>query len=104
MAANLHVGDIGTAIIMTVNNQDGIPIDLSSFTNLVLIIKRSDASIVERTCIFVTNGVDGKVQYISTINDFTILGNYKFQVRCSSGGNVWHSNILVNKVYPNVGN
>ena len=104
MAANLHVGDVGTAIVITVNNQDGTPVDLSSFTNLVLIIKRTDGSIVERTCIFVTNGTDGKVQYVSTINDFTVQGNYKFQVRCTSTTGVWHSNILVNKVYPNVGN
>lgn len=104
MAANLHVGDIGTAIIITVNNQDGTPVNLSGFASLVLVIKRTDGSIVERACVFVTNGMDGKVQYISTISDFTVVGNYKFQVRCSSGGNVWHSNILTNKVYLNVGN
>lgn len=104
MSANLHANDIGTAIIITINNQNNVPVNLSSFTNIILVIKRSDGSFVEKTCFFVTDGTDGKVQYITVDGDFTVVGNYKFQVRCVSPGGIWHSNILTSKVYPNVGN
>lgn len=105
MSANLHVGDTGTTIVILLKNQDEAAIDLSSFSSIVLLIKRPDNSLVERDCFFVTNGMDGKVQYTTIISDLTIPGNYRFQIRCNIGdSNIWHSNIIIKKVYINVAN
>ena len=102
MASNLHVGDVGTAIVITVKNQSSSVVNLSIYNNTTLIFKRPDGTIVQRVCAWLNDGTDGKVQYITTSEDLTMPGNYKFQVRCSTSSNVWHSNIVTQKVYSNV--
>lgn len=99
--ATLHVGDIGTRIIMTVKDQDGAVVDLSGFTSLKLRIKYG-GTVVERNCVFLTNGTDGKIYYVTIDGDLPVVGKYKFQVKGTSAGGTWYSSIQTRKVEANV--
>ncbi len=84
----LQVDDSGINIIVTVTQSDGTtPIDISQAGSMFIYIYRPDGGLITGTASFVTDGTDGKIQYISQANDFTIQGVYKIQAKYIIGGN-----------------
>ena len=86
MASQIHVGDIGTTLIVTIL-EDGSVVDISSASSLQIIIKKPDATTLTKTGVFTTDGTDGKMQYVSIAGDFDQSGNYRIQgkVNLTSG-------------------
>jgi len=102
MAANeIHIGDIGTSIQATI--QDGAQIvDLSSATTQKYIVKKPDETCVEWTTSFVTDGTDGKIEYVTQTEDLDQAGEHEVQFYVEMPGGQWTSEIGSFIVYPNL--
>jgi hypothetical protein len=100
---NVQVGDVGTILVITVNNAaTGLAKDISSATIKKFIFKNPAGEVIERTAIFTTNGSDGNIQYVSIADDFDEEGQYQWQVYLEMPGWSGHSNVDTFGVYKNL--
>ena len=102
MAANeIHKGDIGTQFTVTV--QDGTTVvDISTARTKQLIFKKPGGTILTKSTSFVTDGTDGKMQYVSVDGDLSDDGVWKMQGKVIIGGNTFSTDITSFKVYRNL--
>ena len=102
MAANeIHKGDIGTQFTVTV--QDGTTVvDISTASTKQLIFKKPGGTILTKSTSFVTDGTDGKMQYVSVDGDLSDDGVWKMQGNVIIGGNTFSTDITSFKVYRNL--
>lgn len=86
MSSQIHAGDVGTKLIVTVKD-DGSVVDISSASVLSIFIKKPNGTILSRSGTLETDGTDGKMYYIVSTGDLDVAGNYKIQgqVTLSSG-------------------
>jgi|TARA_B100000085_G_scaffold255274_2_gene254986 hypothetical protein len=86
MSSQIHAGDVGTKLIVTVKD-DGSVVDISSASSLSIFIKKPDGTILTRSGTLETDGTDGKMHYIVVSGDLDVAGVYKIQgkVVLSSG-------------------
>lgn len=101
MASEIHVGDIGTQLIMTVKD-DGDIVDISGASLLQVIIKKPDGQTYTKTGTLYTDGTDGKMYYTSLSGDFNAAGNYKIQGKVTLSGGTYYTSISDFKVYCNL--
>lgn len=86
MSSQIHAGDVGTKLIVTVKD-NGSVVDISSASVLSIFIKKPNGTILSRSGTLETDGTDGKMYYIVSAGDLDVAGNYKIQgqVALSSG-------------------
>jgi|SRR6056300_308722 hypothetical protein len=101
MASEIHVGDVGTQLIMTVKD-DGVVVDISSASSLSVIIKKPDGVNYTKTGTLLNDGTDGKMYYISVNGDFNAAGNYKIQGIVTLSGGTFYTSISTFKVFCNL--
>ena len=102
MAANeIHKGDIGTQFTVTV--QDGTTVvDISTASTKQLHFKKPGGTILTKSTSFVTDGTDGKMQYVSVDGDLSDDGVWKMQGKVIIVGNTFSTDITSFKVYRNL--
>ena len=101
MSSQIHVGDIGTQLIMTVKD-DGEIVDISQASALHVFIKKPDAQTYTKTGIILNDGTDGKMRYVSVAGDFNAAGNYKIQGKVTLTSGLYYTSISTFKVYCNL--
>lgn len=101
MASQIHVGDVGTQLIMTVKD-DGVVVDISSASTLDVIIKKPDGENYTKSGQLSTDGTDGKMYYTSVSGDFNAAGNYKLQGRVVLASGTYYTSVSDFKVYCNL--
>lgn len=78
MASEIHVGDIGTQLIVAVYD-DGDIVNISGALSKTIILKKPDDSVSNKSASLLTDGTDGKMVYTSVAGDFDQVGKYKIQ-------------------------
>ena len=104
MSEDLHVGNIGVQIKLTIlddDNTDSV-VNLSSATSLDISIRKPDGTLLSVTGSLYTDGTDGVIYYIIADGDLDQSGVYKIQANISIGANFYNSNILTFKVLCNL--
>ena len=100
--AELHVGDAGVPFRATVVDDAGAAVDLSAATLLRLDFATPDGGVFSRTAALVTDGTDGKMQYVTADSDLTANGTWKVQGYVEAGGVKLHTAVLKFKVLANL--
>lgn len=98
----IHINDIGTVFELTVKDSANAIVDLSTATVLNITFKKSDDTIVTKTASLVTDGTDGKMQYITVAGDLDLVGLWKIQGDITSPSWTGTTNIDTFTVYPNL--
>jgi len=101
MSSQIHVGDIGTQLIVTVYD-DGEIVDISGASSLVIILKKPDGTNHTKTANLYTDGTDGKMVYVSVVGDFSEPGNFKIQGKVTLAGGIYYTSIGTFKVHCNL--
>lgn len=78
MASEIHEGDIGTKLLITITD-DGEVVDISSASSLSIFIKKPNGTILSRAGTLETDGTDGKMYYITVVGDLDQAGVHKLQ-------------------------
>lgn len=98
----LHVGDVGTRLVVTLVDAQEEIVDISASTLKQYILKKPDGTISVLNVTFVTDGSDGQLHFITTSTTFTIAGYYKLQVYLEEDTNSWHTDKVTFRVWPNL--
>ena len=101
MASQIHEGDIGTKLLITVTD-DGQVVDISSATSLSIFIKKPDGTILTRVGVLETDGTDGKMYYITVSGDLDKAGSYKIQGQVVLPSGSYYTSTATFKVHCNL--
>lgn len=101
MASEIHEGDIGTKLLITVTD-DGSIVDISGATTKDIFIKKPNGAILSRTGVLETDGTDGKMYYITIAGDLDVAGNYKIQGRVVLPAGSFYTSTATFKVHCNL--
>jgi hypothetical protein len=74
----IHVGDIGTLIVMTCMDGDDV-LDISSSNPRVIRLAAPDGTGASHFASFTTDGTDGKIQYATVADDIDQAGEWMTQ-------------------------
>ena len=88
--AEIHKNDIGTLFKMTIVDQDGAVVDLSSDPSPELKFKHG-SQVQTKVATFTTNGTDGKIQYTTVSGDLNQKGNWTMQGHVILTSGEWHT-------------
>ena len=103
MAAQIHVGDIGTSFKLTINDEDGVALDVSTATTRRILFTKPDATVLTKTASLVNSGTDGMIKYVSQSGDLSIAGLWQIQAYISfSGVTEMYSNVANFRVHNNL--
>ena len=102
MTNRIYVGDIGTAFILEVVDQDGDIVNLAGLT-IEILFERPDGTVLTKTASLVNDGSDGLMRYLSVDGFLSQAGRWWSQGKITSGGNVWYTNDGVFQVYDPLG-
>ena len=92
MANEIHVGDIGTQLLITILD-DGLPVDVSDAIVLRITIKRPDGTLIIASGSLHTNGEDGVIYYTIVLGDLNQSDVYKIQAYVELIDGSYYSNI-----------
>jgi hypothetical protein len=100
--SDIHVGDIGTVFILTI--QDGAQIvDISAATTMEITMTNPSVSKTVHTASHTTDGTDGKMEYETTAaNVLDEEGTWQWQGRVVLPPGDWKTNILSFTVLANL--
>jgi hypothetical protein len=100
----LHVGDVGTEIIISLVDES-TPVDLSAMTSAVIKVQRPDRTVAEITADVDGDPEDGIIKGVVSSGTFIARGNHVFQAFLTIGAWTGHSQsvtVYVNPIVPNV--
>jgi hypothetical protein len=101
MASQIHEGDIGTKLLVTITD-DGVVVDLSDAISLSLFIKKPDGTVLNRVATLNSDGTDGKIKYITVSGDLDVAGVYKLQAKVALSSGSFYSSTDTFKVHCNL--
>lgn len=76
---NIHVGDVGTAFLVTIKDENSNIVDISTATTKQFYFKKPDGTTVTKSASLFTDGTDGKMVYYTISNDLNISGKWTLQ-------------------------
>ena len=85
--SSVQENTIGTVFEYTVLDTDGVsPLDISDATVTELVFRKPNGVTITKTATFVTDGTDGKIQYVTVANDLQPYGAWEIQARIAMLG------------------
>lgn len=107
MAAEIHVGDTGTAFEATVVDEAGAVINVAAATSIRFWFARPAvgtlaADVLDVAGALSADGTDGKVRYVAQDGDLDRAGSWQVQAYVVVGGEKVHGNITRFKVVGNL--
>lgn len=100
-STDMHVGDIGTVIEVTLYD-GGSVVDISSATVKQFMLEKPDGTTVTKSASFTTDGTDGKLRYTTIANDLDTAGDWQLQVYVEMTAGKWNSDVGAFTVLPNL--
>ena len=78
MPVDLHVGDVGTSIELTVT-ETNLPMNIANASVKQIKLRKPNGAVVTKPAAFVTNGTDGKLCYVTVQGDLDASGLWRAQ-------------------------
>lgn len=95
--APIFVDDEGTIFRITIQEciSDVLtPVDVSSQTAMSFIFKKPDASTLTVTPVYTTDGIDGRIQYITLTGDIDLSGVWCLQAEVTLPTGIFRTSII----------
>ncbi len=101
---SIQVGDAGTVFRLAIKDPDsGLPVPIQSATVREIIFRPPYDQEFTRPAAFNTDGSDGVLKYVSTAQDFTVPGEWRYQAHVVLTGPAgeWRSSVVTLMVKDN---
>lgn len=97
----IHVGNIGTALRLLVQDEAGV-VDISSAVTLEITLWKPDTTTSVKTAVLVTDGTDGLMEYVTQAADLDQAGVWKIQGKVVFAGSTFYTLVNNFRVYANL--
>ena len=97
----LQQGAIGVTFQLTIT-ENGSALDVSGATTKRFDFKKPDGTVVPKEAVFVSDGTDGKLKYVSLADDIDTKGVWRLQAYLVIGTFTGYSAMVDFTVKPNV--
>jgi hypothetical protein len=101
MASEIHVGDIGTILRVTIYDGTEI-VDVSNVDSKTIYLQKPTGATLTKTAVYYTDGTDGIIQYVTEDGDLDQAGTWQIQAKIDFGTDVFNTNIEKFKVLRNL--
>ena len=101
MASEIHVGDIGTILRITVYDGTDI-VDVSNVDSMTIYLQKPTGATLTKTAVYYTDGTDGIIQYVTESGDLDQAGTWQIQAKIDFGSDVFNTSIEKFKVLRNL--
>ena len=101
MAEEIHLNDIGTVFEVVIVDA-GAAVDISGATTLELIFTPPTKPKKVKVAALVSDGRDGKIEYVTVANDLDETGTWKIQAHVVLSNGAWRSEIGSFNVFGNL--
>jgi len=89
----VHAGDIGVVLRITLVDDAGDPIDISTASVTQIKLRAPDDDVLTLPASFLTDGTDGVIQYITQAGVLDVPGTWKYQAYVVQTSLTRHSDI-----------
>lgn len=94
--------DVGTVFERQIKDNATI-VDISGATSMQIIFQKPDDGVfVPKTAAFSSDGVDGKLRYVTIASDLDVIGVWQWQAKVTIPGGTWKTDILDFQVHENL--
>ena len=91
MTEQTSILDLGVSLRIEVQ-ENNAAIDISTSTARAILLTKPDGSQITRTAVYVTDGTDGQIEYVTVSGDIDQLGNWQYRGRVTFGATqVYHT-------------
>ena len=90
MAGEVHKGDIGTIFRLTIQDQDGTAVDVSSQSTMEILFQIK-GKVLTKTASFQSDGIDGVIQYTTVSGDISKAGAWTMQGHVVITAGEWYT-------------
>ena len=101
MASEIHVDDVGTRFLITVQD-DGVAVDISTATARQINFKKPSSTVLNRAGSLFTDGTDGKMYYDAVAGDLDEAGDYKIQGKVTFPSGIYSTDVQIFKAHCNI--
>ena len=101
MAGEIHVDDVGTKFLVTVQDS-GVAVDVSVASILQINFRKPDGVTMNKVGTLHTDGIDGKIYYTTIAGDMNAAGVYKIQGKIGLPSGTYYTDIQTFKVHRNL--
>ena len=102
MTDEIHLNDVGTVFKITIKDQDGSVVDVSSASVKQIWLGKPKGGKLTKTAEFDTDGTDGVIKYTSISGDLNVTGTWEIQAHVTTPAGTWHSTIDTFEVKNNI--
>ena len=96
----MHLSDIGTKLDLLIDDEDGNVLNISAATTKQIILTKADGVEVTKTAVFVTDGTDGLLRYVTIAGDIDVIGVWKKRAYVVTPSWTRHSSVAEFRVDP----
>lgn len=99
----VQLNDSGTPFEVTITDSNtGKAVNIQSATSKKIIFKKPNGDIIEKTAVFLTDGADGIIVYVSVPGDIDQLKVWSIQAEVTTPTGFYSSTIDTFEVMPNL--
>ena len=91
--ADIHVGDVGTRLTVTLTDETGAAVDVTGASLLEMRLRLPGGGTLTRGATTVTDGSDGQISYVTQAGDLSEAGEWELQAYVVLPGGAWHSDV-----------
>ena len=101
MPSEIHVNDIGTRFLATIQD-NGTVVDISNASQIQVIFRRPSDEVFYRVGSLLNSGIDGKVYYDTVAGDLVDVGMHKLQAKVYLPSGTYYTDIYSFQVHCNL--
>ena len=93
MTADIHVGDVGTELVVAFVDEAGQAISIATADTLTVTRKKpgTAGALLVKTAVVDTTGLDGLARYNTVAGDLSVPGDWQVQGFAVVSGKEWHT-------------
>lgn len=88
----IHVGNTPTFEV-TFLDDDGTALDISTATTRQILLAKPDDTVLTNAAAFVTDGTDGKIEYVAVTTDIDQAGSWRVQGKVVTPTATWTTRV-----------
>ncbi len=98
----VRFGDVGTVFELTFKDQNDNIVPINQATTKKFYFKKPTGTVVEKSGVFSTDGLDGKLRYVTVANDLDTLGDWEYQGYVVLPSGSWKTDLHAFRVHRNL--